>query len=375
MIIEDTFPMQPEMPHTALPPQGGRTFSFSVPLQPTDSLGPRASSMSHLLQAVDPSEMPEVRQSISAAIHGHPATVITTAAETVPSDTMPTSSGHQSAAGQHGGTRRGGSVMDEAPHLFPQMPDLHVPVPPGDPSHELYCATRLPLPTDPEAFTFTETVDDTGASTGASDVHQKSSGKPAGKRYRNILPAALSTAMPPAPEQARTVIDLTAQKTPESTWEEPMSHTATTTVPPAAPRTADQTNPLATTIAQNFTYPRTNPNRSMPRAPPPPSAQPTNQPQPSSSTIPPAGIPLYSLSRAPSTSDPSTPSGYRFVAGHGFVCQVCGTAVRRPQRHVFMGRWCEGNRAQMAEEMRRVEEGWEVEKARRRRVRGLKVVW
>lgn len=340
VIMEDTFHMHAPANDRIVPPQAGRTFSFSQSPRPIESRGPRPASFAGMMQNVDPKELPDVHQSVSAAMSPELPGILSGIGQ---------GNGDASAHPQHDLTL--GPVHEKSAKSRGKQPvsqqwaDLHVPVPPGDPSHELCCATRLPIPTDPAAFTFKPSVPHAPVpSEGARDertthAHRRS------ERLLRPRPAAQQPAAEPSSAQRRTAIDLTAQDTSERVTEGPPQ---TRAAPASTARDLTRPNPLAAITAQNFTYPQTNPSRHLRRSPlpPPPATAPTQPATRTNPSAPPAGIPSGYLEN----TFPSTPSGYRFVAGQGFVCQVCGTAVKRPQRHKFVGRWCE---ARMVEEARR----------------------
>lgn len=341
VIMEDTFHMHAPANDPIVSPQAGRTFSFSQSSRPIESRGPRPASFAGMMQNVDPKELPDVHQSVSAAMSPELPGAHTGNTAEVPSGEP----GHL----QHGLTRgptqeRSAKSKGKQP-VSQQWAELHVPVPPGDPSHELYCATRLPIPADPAAFSFKPSTPPEPESTERARDEQTTHAHPRPHRPLRPKPAAQQPAAEPASAQRRTVIDLTTPDTSEGVSK---GTPQTRAAPAPGARDLTRPNPFAAIIAQNFTYLQTNPSRHLRRSPTAATA-PTHAASRTDPSAPPAGIPSGYLEN----TFPSTPSGYRFVAGQGFVCQVCGTAVKRPQRHKFVGRWCE---ARMVEEARREDE-------------------
>lgn len=367
-ILSDTSQSRVPATNPMKPLQHGRASSFSRALQPVNSRGPRSASFANVLATIDPSEMPEVHRSMSAAMYPELASAATG------SDRRGYGKGTahplhdlESVAAQRNG--RGTQPVSQ------QWPELHLPVPLGDPSHELYCATRLPLPADPDAFIFTPSLPHGHTPTDNVPRQKRTHAHPRPQRALRPKPAAPQPAAEPGTAPERSVIELAAPVASKK----PAGDNSRAAPAPAASQVT-RPNPLEAITAQNFTYPQTNPARGLRRPPPPPPQTTVSafQSQPAvkiTLSSRPAGIPSGYLENTFPAPQTSTPSGYRFVAGQGFVCQVCGTAVKRPQRHRFMGRWCEGNKAQMAEDERKAEEDWEEESARRRRIKGPKIVW
>lgn len=73
--------------------------------------------------------------------------------------------------------------------------------------------------------------------------------------------------------------------------------------------------------------------------PQPTSWLPPSQPAQEQNLPPPAAT---SAPKGSSSNNTPQPSGYRFRPGLGFVCRVCGHAMRQPGLHRFLGRehWC-----------------------------------
>ena len=170
---------------------------------------------------------------------------------------------------QHGLTRgptqeRSAKSKGKQP-VSQQWVELHIPVPPGDPSHELYCATRLPIPADPAAFSFKPLTPPEPVSTERARDEQTTHAHPRPYRPLRPKPAVQQPAVEPAPVQGRTVMDITAQDTSERVTEGPPQ---TRAAPASTARDLTRPNPLAAIIAQNFTYPQTNTSRHLHRFPP-----------------------------------------------------------------------------------------------------------